>query len=78
MLRSALMIDGESVHHQPYKKEAALHSFQRTRNYICQGIKIMNDHIEIEEHADGIADAVAAVALVAIFVVSCIFWISGQ
>lgn len=72
------MIEGELFRLQPYKKEAALHSFQRTRNYICQGIKIMNDQIEIEEHGDSVADAIAAVALVAIFVVSCIFWISGQ
>lgn len=38
----------------------------------------MNEPIELEERSDSIADAVAAVALIAIFVVTCIFWISGQ
>ncbi len=38
----------------------------------------MNEPIELEERNDSIADAVAAVALVAIFVVTCIFWVSGQ
>lgn len=38
----------------------------------------MNDQIEIQEEADSVADAIAAVALTSVFVVACIFWISGQ
>jgi hypothetical protein len=38
----------------------------------------MNEPIELEERSDSIADAIAAVALIAIFVGTCIFWVSGQ
>jgi hypothetical protein len=38
----------------------------------------MNEPIELEERSDGVADAIAAVALIAIFVAACIFWVSGQ
>jgi len=38
----------------------------------------MNDPIELESRSDSIADAVAAVALIALFVAACIFWVSGQ
>lgn len=38
----------------------------------------MNEPIELEEHNDSLADAIAAVALIAIFVATCIFWVSGQ
>lgn len=38
----------------------------------------MNEPIELEERSDSVADAIAAVALIAIFVAACIFWVSGQ
>lgn len=38
----------------------------------------MNDDIQMQEEDDSMADAVAAIALVAIFVATCIFWVSGQ
>jgi hypothetical protein len=38
----------------------------------------MNEQVELEERSDSIADAVAAVALIAIFVVTCVVWVSGQ
>ncbi len=38
----------------------------------------MNEQIEMQEQGDSVADAVAAVSLIAIFVITCIFWISGQ
>lgn len=38
----------------------------------------MEDDIQMTEQGDSIADAIAAVALVFIFVATCIFWISGQ
>lgn len=38
----------------------------------------MNEPIELEERNDSVADAIAAVALITIFVAACIFWISGQ
>ena len=41
-----------------------------------------NDTQQVESQqsgsGDGLADAIAAVALIAIFVAICIFWISGQ
>ena len=37
----------------------------------------INENTQIEQE-DSVADAVAAVALVLIFVAACIFWISGQ
>lgn len=38
----------------------------------------MEDDIQMMEQGDSIADAVAAVALILIFVTTCVFWISGQ
>lgn len=38
----------------------------------------MNDELEIQESGNGMADAIAAIALITIFVATCIFWISGQ
>lgn len=38
----------------------------------------MNDQIEMQEIGENTADAIAAVALIAIFVATCIFWVSGQ
>lgn len=38
----------------------------------------MNEQVELEERSDSIADAVAAVALIAIFVITCVVWVSGQ
>lgn len=38
----------------------------------------MIEPIELEERKDSLADAVAAVALIAIFVVTCVLWVSGQ
>lgn len=38
----------------------------------------MYDEFEMQEPGDSTADAIAAVALIAIFVATCIFWISGQ
>lgn len=45
----------------------------------------MNDSVDndapmtsVADKSDGMADAIAAVALIAIFVATCIFWISGQ
>jgi len=38
----------------------------------------MNDEIQMAEQGDSAADAIAAVALILIFVTTCIFWINGQ
>ncbi|MGH1486180.1 MAG: hypothetical protein ACRBCI_08155 [Cellvibrionaceae bacterium] len=43
----------------------------------------MNDSIEIQkiemqEEGDSIADAVAAIVLIVVFVAACIFWVSTQ
>ena len=38
----------------------------------------MHDEIHMQEQGDSMADAVAAIALIAIFVATCIFWVSGQ
>jgi len=38
----------------------------------------MEDEIKVSDQGDSLADAVAAVALVLIFVTTCVFWISGQ
>ena len=34
--------------------------------------------IEMQQQGDSVADAITAVVLIAVFVTSCIFWISGQ
>jgi len=33
---------------------------------------------QIKEQDDSVADAIAAVVLIAVFVASCIFWVSAQ
>ncbi len=39
----------------------------------------MNDQeFEMQHQGDSTADAIAAVVLIAAFVATCIFWISGQ
>ncbi len=38
----------------------------------------MDEEIKMAEEGDSVADAVAAVALVLIFVSTCVFWLSGQ
>ena len=38
----------------------------------------MNEELQMQEQGDSTADAIAAVALIAIFVTACIFWVSGQ
>lgn len=40
--------------------------------------KIVEDNVQMAEKSDSIADAIAAVALILIFVTTCVFWISGQ
>lgn len=34
--------------------------------------------IEMQQQGDSIADAITAVVLIAVFVTTCIFWVSGQ
>lgn len=38
----------------------------------------MNEEVSIQDQADSSADAIAAVALILIFVITCVFWVSGQ
>ena len=38
----------------------------------------MNDEVQMNEQGDSAADAIAAVALIVIFVATCIIWVSGQ
>lgn len=38
----------------------------------------MNEPIRLEESNDSLADAIAAIALISIFVITCVFWVSGQ
>ena len=38
----------------------------------------MDDEIQMVEQGDSLADAIAAIALIMIFVTTCIFWINGQ
>lgn len=38
----------------------------------------LNDNTEINESSDSLADAFAAVGLITVFVLGCIWWISGQ
>ncbi len=37
-----------------------------------------DDNIQMMEPGDSLADSVAAVALVLIFVAACVLWVSGQ
>lgn len=34
--------------------------------------------IEMQQQGDSFADAITAVVLIAVFVTTCIFWVSGQ
>lgn len=36
------------------------------------------NEIEMQEHGDSLADAIAAVVLVCVFVAACVFWVAGQ
>ncbi len=36
------------------------------------------NNVELQESGDSLVDALSAVVLVAVFVATCIFWISGQ
>jgi len=38
----------------------------------------VDDDIQMTEQGDSIADAIAAVALILIFLTTCVFWINGQ
>lgn len=38
----------------------------------------MDEEIQMTEQGDSMADSVAAIALILIFVTTCIFWINGQ
>lgn len=38
----------------------------------------MNEKVVVSTESDNAADAIAAVALVAIFVVTCIYWVASQ
>jgi hypothetical protein len=38
----------------------------------------MNHEVQVQQNDDNIADSVASVVLILIFVATCIFWISGQ
>ncbi len=38
----------------------------------------MEDEMKVSDQGDSLAEAIAAVALVLIFVTTCVFWISGQ
>ena len=36
------------------------------------------NRVEMQDSGDSLADAVAAVVLVAVFVAACVFWVSTQ
>ena len=38
----------------------------------------MSHELQMQEQGDSAADAIAAVALIGIFVATCIFWVAGQ
>lgn len=38
----------------------------------------MNDHINLQEEGDSVADAVSAIVLIVVFVAACVFWVSSQ
>lgn len=38
----------------------------------------MSDPVEMQDQGDSVADAIAAIALITIFIVTCVFWVSGQ
>ncbi len=37
-----------------------------------------NQELEMQQQGDSTADALSAIVLIAVFVATCIFWISGQ
>jgi|GEM_PF-1696870 hypothetical protein len=40
---------------------------------------LMNhQEVEMQQQGDSLADAVAAIVLIAVFVTTCVFWVSGQ
>lgn len=45
---------------------------------MAENTDVMHDNAEQDNQGDGVADAIAAIALIAIFVVTCIYWVSGQ
>ncbi len=45
---------------------------------MAENTDVMNENVEHTDQGDAVADAIAAVALIAIFVVTCIYWVSGQ
>lgn len=42
------------------------------------GTEHVNDDTEANERADSLADAFAAVGLITVFVLGCVWWIAGQ
>ena len=38
----------------------------------------MNNEMQVQQHEDNVADSIAAVVLIVIFVATCLFWVSGQ
>lgn len=38
----------------------------------------MNDETDMQNQGDSTADAIAAVALITIFVLTCVYWLMGQ
>ena len=38
----------------------------------------MSNEVQLRQEEDNIADSVASVLLILIFVATCVFWISGQ
>lgn len=45
---------------------------------MAENTDLMHESAEHEDQGDAVADAIAAIALIAIFVVTCIYWVSGQ
>lgn len=37
-----------------------------------------HQEVEMQQQGDSLADAIAAVVLIAVFVTTCIFWVSGH
>ncbi len=38
----------------------------------------MNNDLQVRQEEDNVADSIAAVVLIVIFVATCLFWVSGQ
>jgi len=36
------------------------------------------EELEMQHQGDSLADAITAVVLIAVFITTCIFWVSGQ